>query len=124
MPKKKKAKQMSSGIPFQSKYKPHADYILERRKEGDTWPEIVEALIEKGVEHPTESGLCRFIKRHLVRPYAIGQGQMSPTLTESNHPNKEQNNASQTKAEEKGSEESSDPWDIDPYKHIDVQEKQ
>src|SRR5271166_2081620 len=59
--------------PFHSKYSEHVLEILEWRRKGWTWKQVVDGLATKNCK-ADEGGVCRFVKRFEDgKAYGIGQ---------------------------------------------------
>jgi hypothetical protein len=72
-PKKRPPPPTNRPGPFHSKYLDHAQDILEWRRDGWTWKQVVEGLAKKHCK-ADEGGVCRFVKRFEEgKAYGIGQ---------------------------------------------------
>jgi hypothetical protein len=67
------------GKSFQSKLEPHFDFILEMRRQPQTWEAIAQLLATKGIT-TTKQAVHAFIKRRLKCRYPLG---LAPVETRS-----------------------------------------
>jgi hypothetical protein len=59
------------GKPFQSKLEPHFDFILEARRNRQTWEAIAQQLAAQGIT-TTKQAVHAFLRRRLKRRYPLG----------------------------------------------------
>ncbi len=59
------------GKSFQSQLEPHYDFILQARRNHQTWDGIAQSLAAYGIT-TTKQAVHAFIKRRLKRRYALG----------------------------------------------------